>query len=211
MGSSRRYNSSVFINCPFDDRYGPIFDALVFAVFDCGFTARCSREFAGSGGVRIDNIVALIDECKFGLHDISRTEPDAGSGLPRFNMPLELGIFLGAMKLGTQRHRHKDCLVLDTEPYRYQKFISDISGQDVVSHGADRKAAIEKVRNWLNASPETAEWSLPGGAKISQRYDQFQSDLPNQCRAVHLEPEELTFNDFVLLVSGWLQENPWNI
>ena len=39
--------------------------------------------------------------------------------------------------------------------------------------------------------------------------EKFKSDLPDQCKAVHLGPDELIFNDLVLLVSGWLQENPW--
>src|SRR5262249_5963635 len=30
--------------------------------------------------------------CKYGIHDISRTEVTSASGLPRFNMPLELGV-----------------------------------------------------------------------------------------------------------------------
>ncbi len=142
MGTPRRYSNSVFINCPFDEEYRPIFDALVFAVFDCGFVARCSLEFAGSGGVRIDNIAALVRECKFGIHDVSRTELDQGSGLPRFNMPLELGIFLGAMKLGTPKQREKDCLILDKTRYRYQRFISDIAGQDIEAHNGDAGTAM---------------------------------------------------------------------
>lgn len=209
MGASRRYENSIFINCPFDDEYRPIFDALVFAVFDCGFIPRCSLEITGSGGVRIDNIVGLISECKFGIHDVSRTELDQRSGLPRFNMPLELGIFLGAMKLGTPRQRRKDYLILDRERYRYQKFISDIAGQDIEPHGDDAETAVTKVRNWLNAAPETSEVNLPGGAKMWERYKEFEEQLPELCEAVHLRPEDLTFNDAVFLVSGWLQENPW--
>lgn len=30
----------VFINCPFDNAYKPIFDAIVFAIYDLGFVAR---------------------------------------------------------------------------------------------------------------------------------------------------------------------------
>jgi hypothetical protein len=35
------YKWNVFINCPFDEQYKPLFEALVFAVFDCGFRALC--------------------------------------------------------------------------------------------------------------------------------------------------------------------------
>jgi hypothetical protein len=38
------YNDGVFINCPFDLDFKPIFDAIIFTVFDCGFIARCTME-----------------------------------------------------------------------------------------------------------------------------------------------------------------------
>lgn len=212
MGAPRLYDDNVFINCPFDKEYRPIFDALVFAVFDCGFNPRCALEFPGSGGVRIDNIVSLIKECKYGIHDISRTELDDDWGLPRFNMPLELGLFLGAMKLGTKQQKNKGCLILDRDQYRYQKFISDISGQDIQTHGNSAGTAIKKVRNWLNAMPETSEENLPGGDKISERYEAFRTDLPDICEELDLKPEELTFDDIVFLVSAWVQEIPgWRV
>lgn len=88
------YDLSVFINCPFDAKYRSLFQAAIFAVFDCGYVPRCALEVYDSGQVRIDKIVGLIKRCRFGIHDISRTELDRKSRLPRFNMPLELGIFL---------------------------------------------------------------------------------------------------------------------
>jgi hypothetical protein len=39
------YDLGVFINVPFDRRYKKLFDALVFAVHDCGFEARCSKDW----------------------------------------------------------------------------------------------------------------------------------------------------------------------
>ena len=33
---STHYNDNVFINCPFDAIYKPLFDAMIFAVHDCG-------------------------------------------------------------------------------------------------------------------------------------------------------------------------------
>jgi hypothetical protein len=32
-----KYADSVFLNVPFDKKYAPLFDALVFAIHDCGF------------------------------------------------------------------------------------------------------------------------------------------------------------------------------
>ena len=49
----------------------------------------------------------MIADCRYGIHDISRTELDRDSGLPRFNMPLELGIFLGAKRFGAEEQKRK--------------------------------------------------------------------------------------------------------
>lgn len=92
--ATTKYASSVFINCPFDDEFEPIRNAIVFAIYDCGFIPRCALEENNAGNVRFDKIQRIISECKFGVHDISRTELDDQNNLPRFNMPLELGVFL---------------------------------------------------------------------------------------------------------------------
>jgi hypothetical protein len=126
-----RYEDSVFINCPFDEEYEKLFQALVFAIHDCGFVARCALEASDSGEVRIKKILDIIDECKFGIHDISRTELSRNTKLPRFNMPLELGLFLGAKQFDKKRTEQRVCLVLDKTKFRYQKFCSDIAGQDM--------------------------------------------------------------------------------
>ena len=59
----RSYSSCVFLNCPFDEAYRPIRDALVFAIYDCGFVPRSSLEESDSGDVRIDKIMRIIAEC----------------------------------------------------------------------------------------------------------------------------------------------------
>lgn len=92
----------VFINCPFDDTYAPTFHALVFAIYACGFRARSARELDDCGQTRIDKIEAIIEESQYGIHDLSRTEPDPENHLPRFNVPLELGLFLGARRYGSK-------------------------------------------------------------------------------------------------------------
>ena len=51
------YNDNVFINCPLDNKFIDIFYAKVFAVFDCGFRARCALERDDSGEVRIEKII----------------------------------------------------------------------------------------------------------------------------------------------------------
>ena len=155
------------------------FNALVFAVHDCGYFARCALEVQDSGQVRIQKIENIIAECRFGIHDISRTDPDPDSKLPRFNMPLELGLFLGAKRYGNKHQRMKTCKILDSERFRFQKSCSDISGQDISAHNGDPNKAIKAVRDWLSSSRPSV--LIPSGSKIAERYQQFQDELPMFC------------------------------
>ena len=203
--SKPSYEENVFINCPFDSEYLPLFEAVIFTIHDCGFVARCAREVSDSSQVRIDKIFQIISDCKYGIHDISRTDLDDINNLPRFNMPLELGMFLGAKRFGSNRQKQKLCLILDTESFRYQKFCSDIAGQDISSHNNNVSKLIKVVRNWLNDS--ITDIRIPSGSKITERYYLFESDLPLYCRTFKKDKTELTFIDFRNLVIEWLKDN----
>ena len=200
---SPNYNNNVFINCPFDSAYKPLFDAMVFAVYDCGFITRCALEEDDASEVRIDQIYNIIADCRYGIHDISRTELDEDSGLPRFNMPLELGIFLGAKKFGIGEQKRKKCLVLDTERYRFQQFISDIAGQDIQAHNNSSKEVITKVRNWLRTASKRE--TIPSGSIIWRRYRDFRRDLPQTAQECQLTVEDLIFNDYTWVITQWLK------
>ena len=201
------YERSVFVNCPFDEKYRHLFEAVVFAVHDCGYIARCSLEVDDASEVRIEKITKIISDCRFGLHDISRTETDSATGLPRFNMPFELGLFFGAKRFGRAEQKSKICLILDVEQYRYQKFLSDIAGQDIAAHDGDIGNAIRCVRDWLSdAMPKSIR--IPGGKAMATRYGVFRDELPATCERIHLSIDELTFNDYLAQVEDWLKVNP---
>ncbi|MCP5103083.1 MAG: hypothetical protein GY950_06885 [bacterium] len=201
-----RYTNSIFVNCPFDGEYIPIFNAILFTVFDCGYLPRCALELDDSSEVRIDKITKIISECKYGIHDISRTELGKDTNLPRFNMPLELGLFLGAKRFGDEKQKKKICLVLDRKPYRYQTFISDIAGQDIRSHTNNDSEAIKIVRNWLRSI--SRRMTIPGGSEILRRYRLFLSELPILCGKLKLTIDEMTFNDYTSIIPIWLKQNP---
>jgi hypothetical protein len=202
-----RYDFNVFLNVPFDRKYRRLSDALVFAVHDCGFIARSASEIEDSGQARVEKILDIIEQSKFGIHDISRAGVDPDTKLARFNMPLELGLFLGAKRYGSSRDREKRCLVLDRDRYRYRNFCSDIAGQDVRAHGDDPSEAIRAVRDWLNTY--RAGMLIPGGKMISERYERFRVQLPAQARDLKLDHRELTFGDYTHVVVGWLRKTPW--
>ncbi len=196
---------AVFLNVPFDAAYRRLFEAMVFAVHDCGFRPRCALEASDAGHVRVQKIAVIIRECALGVHDISRTELDQQSRLPRFNMPFELGLFLGAKWFGDDTQRRKNTLILDRERYRYQQFLSDIAGQDIKAHHNQPEALIQVVRNWLrDTQPSRA---MPSGGVIAARYRQFRKELPVWCREQRLEEHELQFNDYAFLIWRWLEAN----
>jgi len=193
-------SKDVFINCPFDQAYKPIFNAIVFSVSELGFRARCALETDDGGEARLDKIMRMIGECKYGIHDISATALNPAINLPRFNMPLELGLYLGCKRYGSSSQRNKSVLILDRDQYRYRNFISDISGQDVHAHGDDPNRAITEVRNWLASKVKP----LPGGATIQAHYLRFVTMLPAMCVASELDPNALTFGDLSWLINKWL-------
>lgn len=203
--SSKEYNRSVFINCPFDIQYAAIFEAVVFAIIECGFEPTCARQRLNSGQVRIEMITSLIRDARYSIHDLSRTESSARTFLPRFNMPLELGIALGCARVGPGRQRQKTLLILDRRRYRYHKFVSDISGQDISEHGDRPERAVEMVRNWLRV--ESGLVDIPGHTFILRRYRQFRDALPAISRINHLNVQKLTYADYCFTIREWLREN----
>ena len=204
MAAGSGYETNVFINCPFDARYEPIFNGIVFAVHDCGYRARSALEVRDTGEVRIEKILRLIRESRFGIHDISPTELDAATKLPRFNMPLELGLFLGARAFGSGPQRRKVTLVLERKRYSYLKYCSDINGQDPSAHRGDPRVAIELVRDWLS---DHTKADIPSGTVMADRFAAFRRALPAMCRSLRKNPKRLTFGDYTRLVVGWLDEH----
>jgi hypothetical protein len=202
------YKNSVFLNVPFDRKYNRLLEAAVFAIYDCGFVARCAREDEDSSDVRVEKIYELISESKYGIHDISRVTLDSKNRLPRFNMPLELGLWLGAKRFGNKNHRLKRALVLDKIDYRFQVFCSDIAGQDIRDHQNDTCKIIHRIRNWLRNSPDYKDVVFPGPEKMVRRYAQFRAQLAAQSKDQGLDPRRLEFNDYSILVAGWLKVNP---
>jgi hypothetical protein len=202
----QNYARNVFIDCPFDSAYRPLFEAIAFATYACGFNVRSALEVDDSSQVRIDRITGIIRESRLSVHDISRTQLDRDTRLPRFNMPLELGIFLGAKSFGSGDHLDKVATILDTDPYRYQKFISDIAGQDIRAHGGSIDEAICQVRDFLSTHREPGVF-LPGG-DLADRYRRFRRALPGMCRELHLAPLKLNYRDLTGLIFTWLKRRP---
>ncbi|HEX4959225.1 MAG TPA: hypothetical protein VF173_00200 [Thermoanaerobaculia bacterium] len=168
------FESSLFINCPFDGDYLPLLHSLMFVIFECGLQPRLASEEVDSGRVRIDKIRDLVRSCRYSIHDISRMEALAPGDEPRFNMPFELGLDLGCRYYGASRLRDKKCLILEKERYRYQRVLSDISGNDIRAHGGDPETLVLEVRNWLRT---VTGMILPSGSDLWDRFNYFREEL----------------------------------
>jgi hypothetical protein len=192
----------VFINCPFSNDYQDKFRAIVFSVVRSGFEPRCALEADDGAENRLHKICDIIAQCGLAIHDISKTELDARTRLPRFNMPLELGLYLGARSFGADRQRRKRCIIFDRQPYRYQKFISDIAGQDIHSHGGTSARLIEEIASWLRQ--ETGDPRVPGGRAIAREFRMFQRNVPKICAQMKLDPAEMTFQDYRRMAVTWI-------
>jgi hypothetical protein len=127
---------------------------LLFTVLACGFEPRCALEEDDAMEVRLHKIVRIIEECPLSIHDVSCTELDAVHQLPRFNMPFELGIFIGAAHILKPRSLKRRALVLDRDRYRYQKFLSDIAGQDKANPCAQVLSAALMLRHSFGLEAE---------------------------------------------------------
>ena len=199
------YNDQVFINCPFDGQYQNMFRACVFTVLDAGFIPRCSKEIDNATVFRLTAIVDIIKNCRFGIHDLSRVELDSHSQLPRFNMPFELGVFYSAKYFGSTRQKRKECLVLEKYEYRYQKFISDISGIDVTAHHNCQKNLITAIRNWLVTASRRV--NIPPGTKINNRFRTFQDGMRRACQQRSIDYDAMPFIELVSNMTDWLRVN----
>jgi len=200
------FNDCVFLNCPIDSDYWPIFEAIVFSVIDSRFVPRSALEEADSGEVRLHKIFRLIQQCRYAIHDLSRIEFSEDTALPRFNMPFELGLDLGCREYGQRELKRKRCLILEAKPYRYRAFLSDISGQDIRSHNSSPDQAITVVRNWLATTSRRKR--VPGPKAIRRRFAGFAAALPTLCEEAQLDRHDVQFVEYVTLAEEWIKTAP---
>jgi hypothetical protein len=196
----------VFINCPFDADYQPLLRAACFTILASGHTPRCALDYSDGGVMRFSRIVDLIAACEMSIHDVSRTELDPDTGLPRFNMPLELGADLGLRLKGSPKQKRRKTLILDAVAHRYDVTLSDISGMDIEVHGNEPARVIRHVRDWLNANRDPAAPPLAGAQAISADYDAYlQVLLPDITANLRLDAV-LSHIDFIETVKRALPQ-----
>lgn len=185
-------NRFVFINCPFDKDYLACFEAIIFTIYMSGYRPECALQDDNFGNVRLDKLKAMIERCDRSIHDLSRTESNA-RGLPRFNMPFELGLAIGAFKFGGRRQRQKSTFVMVKKPYVMPQFLSDAAGQDPHAHGGQVSEVIKLVRSHLGTyyQPNAQGERLPGPRYFNELFREFKKGLPALSRELHLSEKDL--------------------
>lgn len=140
---------SVFVNCPFDEDFAPLLQAIAFCITDLGFFPRLAPENANNAANRLDRIIELIQSSKYGIHDLSRCKSTVLGEYARLNMPFELGLDYGCARFGAGQATSKTILILEETRYDYQKGLSDISGWDIQAHESDHIKLVRIVAGWL--------------------------------------------------------------
>jgi hypothetical protein len=142
------FQDQCFINCPFDKPYRKkMLKPLLFTILHFNLNpVICENPH---NRARLDHIMHLMKNSKYGIHDISRMDLSKSTNLPRFNMPYELGIDFGLRNSGDPVLATKIIYVMEKEPYRYIKSISDINGFDPVHHKNKAEDLTKNLRNVL--------------------------------------------------------------
>lgn len=86
-------------------------------------------------------------------------------------MPFEIGLDFGCGYFGGSPFDQKRILILEEKQYRYQEFISDISGNDIEAHDKEYVKAIRKVCYWISGFPNFSE--LVAGDVLVKEYEDF--------------------------------------
>lgn len=195
---------NVFINCPFDNDYFKLLKPLLFTLCYIGLRPQIS-ETSDSGEVRLHKIRDLILDSCYSIHDLSRMEPLKANELPRFNMPFECGIDFGIKLSDPVKYQDKKFLILEKERYRYQKVISDISGNDIKAHKNEPEGIVKVVRDWF----QTMNNGMPRHKEIWLAFNEFEYDYESIIGGEGYDLEDigaLPFGDIIDFMNGWIAE-----
>lgn len=207
MNDGGEFHTNVFINCPFDDEYIPLLRPLLFSVIRAGMTVRIASETFDSGVARINRICELIRESKYSVHDLSRMSASSEGEIYRMNMPFELGLDIGCKVFSYDLLNQKQCLILATEQYEYQKALSDLSNSDIKRHQDKPEEVVRQVRNWF---VEVGIGRLPSGTVIWEEFNEFMADFYQKRKAEGFRDRDLQMMpvpEYVRFVEDWVKEH----
>ena len=191
------YSKSIFVNCPFDRAYSPLFDAMIFAVTACGYIPRSALERGSIDEPRLERLTRALFSSRYSIHDLSRCTGEGIDNLARLNMPLELGMAMACKLLALPGRQH-DWLVLVPSGHAFRRFISDLSGYDPAEHDGSTSSLVAQVVLWMSSLENDGQ--LPKPEHVLGGLPNFEDAL-RHLRA-EWKPAEPPFRDVVLMASA---------
>ena len=143
--------SSIFINAPYGPEYEGLFLAYLVGSVSLGLTPRAAMETYDTSASRLMRIAHLIQGCRYSVHDLSVVSVGTSSGVPRFNMPLELGMAVMEQNrtLGEDSHRW---IVFDAITNRPDISISDLKGYEALNHDGFPEGILRELLGNLEST-----------------------------------------------------------
>lgn len=166
---------SVFINCPFDDDFEPLFEAIIFSIACCGFEPRSALETGTVADSRMERITQALFSSKYSIHDLSRCKGEGNERLARFNMPLEFGIAVARRYISQGKADEHNWLLLVPQGHQYAQFISDLAGFDPKQHDGTIEAVVRAVVTWLATQNEGV--TMPTPKQVLDVLPAFQAEI----------------------------------
>jgi hypothetical protein len=131
---------SVFLNIPYDVAFENLYLAYIVGLTQLGLAVNAALAVPNQG--RLATIIELIEKSDFSIHDLSRVE--VSRGVPRFNMPVELGLALYRSQITNGQHR---VFIFERKQYRAQRSTSDVNGIDPQIHNGTVRGLMRGLRN----------------------------------------------------------------
>jgi len=162
--------NAVFVNIPYDERFRRLYLAYIVGLTQLGLEPRATLGISGSER-RLDRILALIQSCRYSIHDLSRVEVDrTPPRTPRFNMPFELGMAVTWASINPRQHSWFN---FESRDRRVQKSLSDLNGTDPNIHGG----AVEGVMRELCSAFVRSRTARPVVPEMMRTYRELSRKL----------------------------------
>jgi hypothetical protein len=169
------FESTVFINCPFDKDYDKLLKIIIFSLIKFGLEPTTALNRFDSGQVRYEKIKTLILGAKFSIHDLSRSKSSKEDEFYRLNMPFELGLDIGCRDFHFEdQYRNKKILILEEEEHNTKIALSDVAFGDHKAHNGNGLKLIFSLREWLIQSGINR---LIPATKLWDNFNYFYSNL----------------------------------
>lgn len=198
MPKDRKKPAEVFLNVPYDHDFEKLFLAYIAGITAFGLVPRATLEIPSSSR-RLDKIIALIETCRYSVHDLSRVKcnPHAPR-TPRFNMPFELGLAVAYQrKVGGEKH---SWFVCEAMQFRLAKSLSDLNGTDPYIHDGKIVGVFRELCNIFARSDRQ-----PTTQQMGQVYREISQNLAEIMRRSGATSPYTTrvFKDLIFVASDY--------